>query len=199
VAPSEGGIIPEISAMPADELLPTFRYHPDPLATGSLRPDDDTPCLGCNRIRGYIYTGPVSTEKPFILEDHLYPWCIADGTAAKRFGATFCDTGMLDDIPAPARDEVEERTPGYTAWQQETWLGCCGDAAAFMGMAGAKELRERFPEAIGAVKRVLRDDFDLSGKELQEFLDSLSTESDATAYIFRCLHCGKYLAEVDQA
>ena len=67
------------------------------------------------------------------------------------------------------------------------------------GFAGAKELREQFPEAIASVKQVLRDDYELSGAELKEFLDSLSTESDPTAYIFRCLHCHKYLSYVDQA
>lgn len=182
-----------------DEILPVFRYHPDPVSTGSLKADADTPCLSCNRIRGYIYTGPAWTEKPFILDDHLCPWCIADGSAAKRFGATFCYTGTLDDLPAAVREEIEARTPGFTAWQQETWLGCCGDAAAFLGVAGAKELREKFSEALPAVREVLREEYDLSGGELNGFLDSLSAESDPSAYIFRCLHCRKYLSYVDQA
>ena len=33
--------------------LPTFRYHPDPVGTGSVKAEPDTPCLGCSRIRGY--------------------------------------------------------------------------------------------------------------------------------------------------
>ncbi len=181
-----------------DQPLPAFRYHPDPLATGNLKPDSDTPCLSCSRIRGYIYVGSVWTEKNFILEDHLCPWCIADGSAAKRFGATFNDTGTLDNLSAAVREEIETRTPGYIAWQEEVWLGCCGDGAAFLGMAGAQELREQFPDAVASVKQVLRDNFDLSGEELKEFMDSLSTESDPTAYIFRCLHCQKYLSYVDQ-
>jgi uncharacterized protein CbrC (UPF0167 family) len=181
-----------------DEALPSFRYHPDPLSTGSVETDAETPCLNCNRIRGYIYTGSVWTEKPFILEHHICPWCIADGSAAKRFGAAFNDTGSLDGISAAAREEIETRTPGFTAWQQETWLGCCDDGAAFLGLAGAKELREQFPEAIASVQKVLRDDYGLSGAELKEFLDRLSIESDPTAYIFRCLHCRKYLSYVDQ-
>jgi Uncharacterised protein family (UPF0167) len=58
---------------------PSFRYHPDPLATGSVKPEPDIPCLSCNRIRGYIYTGPVFTEKPFILEYSLCPWSLLSG------------------------------------------------------------------------------------------------------------------------
>jgi uncharacterized protein len=181
------------------EPLPAFRYHPDPLDTGSIKADADIPCLSCNRLRGYIYTGSVWTEKNFILEDRLCPWCIADGSAAKRFAATFNYTGTLDGISAAAREEIETRTPGFIAWQQEIWLGCCGDGAAFLGLAGAQELREKFPGALDSVKRVLRDEFDLSGAGLKEFLDSLSIESDPSAYIFRCLHCQKYLSYVDQA
>lgn len=91
------------------------------------------------------------------------------------------------------------RTPGYTGWQQETWLGCCGDGAAFLGAAGARELGERFVEAAGAVKEHLRDEYDLSNGALQRFFESLSVESDPTAYVFRCLHCRTYLAYIDQA
>lgn len=116
--------------------LPPFKYHPDPLATGSFRVDPDTPCLSCSRIRGYIYTGPVYTERNFILAYHLCPWCIADGSAARQFGAIFNDTGTIDDISDEARTEVETRTPGFDGWQQETWLACCGDAAAFLGASG---------------------------------------------------------------
>jgi uncharacterized protein CbrC (UPF0167 family) len=182
-----------------DEPLPSFRYHPDPLSTGSFKPDADTPCLSCNRLRGYIYTGSVWTEKNFILDDHLCPWCIADGSAARRFGATFNYTGTLDDVSDAVREEIEMRTPGFIAWQQEVWLGCCGDGAAFLGLTGAKELREQFADAAASVKRVLREDYHLAGAELEDFLNSLSTEADPTAYIFRCLHCGKYLSYVDQA
>jgi len=175
--------------MQPSEPLPTFRYHPDPLATGSVRVEPDTPCLGCSRIRGYIYTGAVFTETNFILDEHLCPWCIADGTAAKRFGATFNDE---------VRREIETRTPGFSGWQQEEWLACCGDGAAFLGVAGAKELERDFPAAIPAVKRYLLRELDLSKEVAEECFAALSKDGQPTAYIFRCLHCQKYLAYVDQ-
>src|SRR5580698_1256897 len=40
------------------EKLPSFRYHPDPLATGAVKPSDVV-CSCCQRNRGFIYTGPV--------------------------------------------------------------------------------------------------------------------------------------------
>ncbi|MCP4306259.1 MAG: CbrC family protein [bacterium] len=42
----------------SDEL-PSFRYHPDPIATGSIRPSDEAVCRRCSRNRGFIYVGPV--------------------------------------------------------------------------------------------------------------------------------------------
>ena len=67
-----------------DEPLPAFKYHPDPVATGSIKADPDAPCLACNRIRGYIYEGPAYSEKYDYLTHSLCPWCIADGSAAKE-------------------------------------------------------------------------------------------------------------------
>ena len=184
--------------MEQPERLPSFRYHPDPVATGSVRADADAPCLNCSRVRGYVYTGSVWTDKPFILTDHLCPWCIADGSAARRFGATFNDTGAVD-LPIGVREEIERRTPGYTAWQQEGWLACCGDGAAFFGPAGARELRERFPEAIAAIEGCLRDEYELSNAELRAVFETLDVRSEPTAYVFRCLHCAAYLGYVDRA
>ncbi len=184
--------------MPISEPLPAFRYHPDPISTGVFRADSDTPCLGCNRIRGYIYTGPVFTEKSFILEHHLCPWCIADGTAARLFGASFNDTGQTEGLSEPVRNEIETRTPGFNGWQQENWLACCGDGAAFQASAGAVELERDFSAAVPVVKKYLRSEFDLSKDEAEEFFEGLSKDDQPTAYVFRCLHCHKYLAYVDE-
>jgi uncharacterized protein len=180
------------------EPLPPFRCYPDPVATGVVKAEPDIPCLSCNRIRGYIYTGPVHTQKPFILEYHLCPWCIFDGSAARRFGAMFNDAGAMEDVSEEVMVEIEQRTPGFHGWQQERWLVCCDDAAAFLGSAGATELRQQFPDAIEVVENHLREDYDLSGKDLEAFVDGLQKDGQPTAYIFRCLHCRAYLAYVDE-
>jgi len=180
------------------ESLPEFKYHPDPVSTGSVRADEDTPCLSCNRLRGYVYQGPAYSEKFHYLSGCICPWCIADGSAAKQFGATFADSGTMDGVTQAIRDEIATRTPGYTAWQQEQWLSCCGDAAAYLGSAGAKELKSTFAAAMPAVREVLENDYDLSGEDLKEFLAALNKDDQPTAYIFRCLHCKQYLAAVDE-
>ena len=184
--------------MNAPEALPVFRYHPDPLATGSIIAAPDRPCLGCSRIRGYLYMGPVYTEKNFILEEHLCPWCIADGTAAKRFSASFNDAGTMEDVPDAVMEEIEKRTPGFHGWQQESWLTCCGDAAAYLGEAGAAELTRDFPGAIPSVRKYLEENYELAGKELEEFVKALRKGDQPTSFIFRCLHCQSYQAYIDQ-
>src|SRR5579864_6930514 len=88
---------------------PSSLYHPDPLATGSVEASSAS-CLACERQRGYIYGGPVYAEEEY--EEALCPWCIEDGSAASRFGATFTDIGegVPDDVPEPVLVEISRRT-----------------------------------------------------------------------------------------
>src|SRR5689334_13164402 len=123
--------------------LPSFRYHPDPIATGSIT-RAQTLCRACNQVRSYIYTGPVYAEEA--LDGALCPWCIADGTAHARFAAAFVDMagiggyGEWDAVPVPIVEEVAYHTPGFSGWQQERWWTHCADAAAFIAVVGRDEL-----------------------------------------------------------
>ena len=186
-----------ISRMPKDNL-PTFKYHPDPIGTGSVE-KSDAECACCGKARGYIYTGPAFGE-----EDHdgdICPWCIADGSAYEELGVEFHDAAAVPGTSfaeAPPVSEaiiaeVTRRTPGFTGWQQEEWFTCCDDAAAFMGRAGKEELESKYPQAIEALK----SSTDLEGEEWDEMFDSLDREGSPTAYVFKCLHCGKYGAYWD--
>src|SRR5437867_1874998 len=130
--------------------LPTFKYHPDPLATGSIE-RSEVECVCCGRERGYVYTGPVYSKEELL--DRICPWCIADGSAHTKFDAEFTDAegiGEYSPEPAVPREVIEEvvfRTPGFSGWQQERWLACCGDAAAYLGRAGRQELEVQWPDA----------------------------------------------------
>ena len=42
----------------AEQPLPHFRYHPDPVATGMLVARTDFACPVCRRSRAYAYVGP---------------------------------------------------------------------------------------------------------------------------------------------
>lgn len=178
--------------------LPAFRYHPDPVATGSVRVTDSQPCLCCSRIRGAIYDGPVYSERFHNLSGAICPWCIAEGSAAKRFGAEFSYAGALEGISAEVREELALRTPGYTGWQQEQWLCCCGEPAAYLGTAGAEELDGEFGEAKQPLVEWLMREMDSDEAEAGEFVAGLHRDGDATAYVFQCLRCGEWLAYADR-
>jgi len=167
--------------------FPVFRYHPDPVASGSVVASG-AQCACCGERRGFIYTGPAYCEED--LENALCPWCIADGTAHKKFDARFASTDELpNDVPPEAVDEIECRTPGFSGWQQERWLGCCGDAAAFLEPAGYAEIRARYPQLEGALMMYIVHELELSGAEATRFLQELDRDRGATAYIFACRHC----------
>lgn len=178
------------------EPLPSFRYHPDPVASGSVV-ESDTVCRCCLRARGHVYVGPVFADEA--LDAELCPWCIADGSAAATFHAQLTDVGrgVPDDVPAELVTEVAERTPGFTGWQQEHWLYHCAAPAAFLGRVGYAELSEH-PDALEMVVHEHDEDGWSEGQSL-EHARSLHPDGDATAYLFRCLTCGTHLAYSDTA
>ena len=171
--------------------LPTFKYHPDPVATGYVV-KADTECACCGKARGYVYTGPVYAVEEYA--ECICPWCIGDGSAHEKLNASFTDDagigggGMWDEVPEEVIDEVAHRTPGFSGWQQEQWWTHCGDAAQFIGRAGRKELEALGSQAIAAIQEStgLSD-----GPEWQEFFAALDKEDSPTAYLFRCRKCGQ--------
>jgi uncharacterized protein CbrC (UPF0167 family) len=171
--------------------LPTFKYHPDPLATGSIEASDRR-CLGCGKARGFIYKGQAYAEEELI--DAFCPWCIADGTAHEKFDAEFVDSegvggyGVWESVSEEIIAEVAYRTPGFTGWQQERWFTHCADAGEFLGRAGQKELIAHGPNAIAAIK----EEIGFEGIEWKEYFESLDSEGEPTAYVFRCRHCGAF-------
>lgn len=178
-----------------EEPLPVFRYHPDPLGTGSVVESGAT-CGCCGRARGYRYVGPVyAVDEP---GDALCPWCIDDGRAAAVFDADFTDVGgdVPEDVPASVVEVVAHRTPGYAAWQQEEWRYHCGDACAFLGPVGAAELGSLAPEARAAVVAAAGE-YGGPVDDAAAFVDTLDRDGGPTAYLFRCLHCGGSTAGCD--
>ncbi len=176
----------------AREALPTFNYHPDPIATGSIEPSD-IECVCCGKRRGFIYTGPVYAIEEYA--DCICPWCIADGSAHEKLEASFHDEAGVGGIDSEWEQvaesivkEIALRTPGFRAWQQEQWWTHCRDGARFLGRAGENELRAFGPQAIAAIQESagLED-----GPEWDEFLESLDKEGSPTAYIFKCTKCGE--------
>jgi uncharacterized protein CbrC (UPF0167 family) len=174
------------------EPLPTFKYHPDPIGTGSVVPSAAA-CRNCGRIRGHVYAGPVYAVED--LDEALCPWCIADGSAAERFAAEFTDAAGIGDggrwgnVPEAVVEEVAQRTPGFAGWQQERWWAHCGDAAAFLGRAGHRDLAGRWSAALPVIRTEAGLDADDAG--WSAYLGALDADQAPTAYVFRCLRCGQ--------
>jgi uncharacterized protein len=172
--------------------LPNFRYHPDPLATGSIERSDD-PCVCCGQTRGFVYVGPVYAVEEYV--DCICPWCIADGSAHAKLAASFTDEsgvggyGKWDEVPEAVRDEVAHRTPGFAGWQQEQWWTHCGDAGEFLGRVGSQELAGFGPEAVAAIRAA--EDVP-EGREGERFMASLKRDGSPTAYLFRWTKCGEF-------
>jgi uncharacterized protein CbrC (UPF0167 family) len=174
--------------------FPNFRYHPDPLESGSVVASE-LRCDVCGQERGYLYDGPVFAEASQVT---VCPWCIADGSAATKFDATFVDAGpWCAELPDNVVREVRQRTPGFSGWDTERWLTCHSDAMAFLGPCGAAELAEH-QEALEA----LEADALISGvsaDEIDQYVASLDSAGSPTGYLFRCLECGRTLAYSDRS
>jgi uncharacterized protein CbrC (UPF0167 family) len=169
--------------------LPKFKYHPDPVKTGSVVASDKA-CQVCGQSRGFCYAGiPYATKDLEV----VCPWCIADGSAHEKRGAEFTDRdsiggGGWEAVPTEVAEEVAFRTPGFSGWQQERWFTHCGDAAAFLGPKGRAELAELGTQAVEAIRK----ESGYKDGEWTQFYNSLDGKyGPATAYLFRCLHCGK--------
>jgi len=166
-------------------MLPKFKYHPNAYRNGTFRKCEDDKavtcqCCGCKTI--YFY------EK--VSAGCLCPNCIASGNAAKRFDCWF----VQDAETVHDKEKVEElfrRTPGYESWQGENWLACCTDFCAFLGDTSAKELRK-----MGVLEEVVADLKAHNGGYCDE---PEHLGSGVSAYLFQCLHCGKYRIWTDMS
>jgi uncharacterized protein CbrC (UPF0167 family) len=181
--------------VPDPAELPDFAYHPRPDLTGAVEAVDRV-CTCCGSARGWVYV--LGAYGPDDLRDALCPWCIADGSAAERFGVRFTDLGTSDapsDVPAQVLDTIEHRTPGFSGWQQERWLFHCGDGAAFLGAVGWEALAD-LPDAEAAVRAQVTA-WGWAPAEVEAFVGSLDVDGASTAYLFRCRHCATHLAYAD--
>ncbi len=169
--------------------MPFFRYHPNPLETEAFQiAEPPVICQCCGQPTRLSYSGPFYTVERIHV---LCPACIASGKAAEKFNGEFQDEYSLEDgVEDPdKRDELIHRTPGYHGWQQEFWRAHCKDYCAFMGYVGYRELKQ-----MGILEEILEDPFwQGSGMEPEEILEDMQNGGSVQGYLFRCLHCGKYL------
>ena len=168
--------------------LPSFRYHPDPLATGAFKEGERKNCPACGEYHTIYYA-----LRPYCEEElsHLCPTCIATGRAAQKFEAEFIQDADWQGVMDKEKDQVLFcQTPGYSSWQGEYWLSCCRDYCAYLGTVGTRELEE-----MGIAEQVLVE-YE-SRNEFQDVAEYLVKDGSMCGYLFRCLHCEQYHLWVD--
>ena len=174
--------------------LPHFRFHPDPLQSGCIT-DADLVCGVCDRARGYIYAGNCYVEEEF--EGDVCPWCIADGSAHRRFGMTFHEFTLKPGTDLAIVDEIEERTPGLASFHPVEWPWCCGLPMAYLEPAGHEQIVARHATLATTLVPQLATDHGISREQAQALFDSLQRDESPCAHVFRCLTCATLRAQID--
>ena len=164
--------------------LPVFRYHPDPIGTGMIVKSDKV-CECCEQANGLACKSPIYAAADI---ETICPWCVADGSAAKKFEGDFvCAHSLIQaGLPIEIVDEVSKRTPGYESWQEASWLACCGDACAFHGDESREYLLSLDQDGIMHLSRETRFPFDV----LMDIIAHYEPGGSPAFYRFKCRHCG---------
>ncbi|MBF0659845.1 CbrC family protein [Psychrobacter sp. NG25] len=167
-------------------ILPIFKYHPDPIATGAIEQTEEN-CECCGKSAGFRATSTI-----FSVHDiqTICPWCIADSSAAEKFSGSFSDSHLLlsDGIDKEIVREVCERTPSFISWQQERWLSHCNDACEFHGGAKRSDLEGLQNKSLD---QFLADEY-MTAESWSIILQSYNNSGDTVIYKFKCRVCGEY-------
>jgi len=184
-------IKPPSAATPASAArktaLPVFKYCPRPLETGIFKDDDTVECDCCGKETAIYYDGPFYSEDDDA--ENFCPKCIHSGKAAKKFDGSFQsdlvnDKGVTDKN---AEDELQHRTPSYTAWQSNNWPAHCDDYCSFVDYVGWPEIEE-----MGIAEKIENH----SGFD-DEALKNMRNNGSMQGYLFQCLKCGTYCVLAD--
>jgi uncharacterized protein len=173
--------------------LPTFKYHADPVRSEVVVASSGT-CICCGQARGYLYVGPAFTTHREV-RDNICPWCIADGSAARKYDAYFAgpDSLLKAGIARTIVDEVTKQTPGYFCWQSDHWQSHCNDACVYHGDATVDEMANAAPATINAWKA----EYAMKDEDGATFADGYEPRGHAGFYKFVCRHCDAVLFSWD--
>jgi len=171
--------------------FPKFKYHPDPLSTGAIKESNEV-CDCCEKERGYVYTSSLYAEEEI---EFICPWCIADGSAAKKFDGMFSDDDPLQEagVSEEVISEVCERTPGYNSWQQEVWQSHCSTACEFHGDADKDDLLALKDEALNKFLNTEMIKTDVWVNILEHY----EKGGNPAVYKFKCPECSDVIYTMD--
>jgi len=167
------------------KALPSFKYHPDPIATGAVIMQKAT-CICCALPVDHVYTASAYSTNE--IRGKICPWCISDGSAADKLSVEFLPpfAVRMCNVSDVVVDEVVRRTPGYHSWQEQTWIGHCNDACAYLGGATPDQCSSATSEAIDH----FADSFGLGSEDAFVTLMRYNPDQEISIHRFQCLHCG---------
>ena len=175
--------------------IPTFKYHRNPLETGAIILNNDGKrCSCCNSLSKYIYLEPYYSKEDISC---LCPECISNGQAHSKFDLEFQDIHGCGKVSNKSIiEELCYRTPGYCSWQQENWLSCCDDLCDFIGCLNWDKIKELKidKEIVEALNR--NEDYIKMELSLEVLIDAVNA-GDIDLCVFQCLHCKKYLVDIN--
>lgn len=162
--------------------LPQFTYLSDDF-TRNVFIQQSATCHCCGKDTEHHYNGTIYRVGDSDIT--LCPWCIHDGSAAAKYACSFndlYDEALHDAIAA----EVCERTPGYSSWQDQSWVTHCNDACVYHGDASAKDVADASAET----RQKWMSDYEMDEDSWSQMMAGYQPGGDQGVYKFVCRHCG---------
>ena len=176
-----------------DKMLPHFKYHPDPIKTGTFKTDEVVRCNCCGKKTDIYYSFYSDAKSKRV---NVSPDCVHNGNAYATFGDDINNIRYgeecADFMDKSKIEELTRCTPGYIFMQDGEWLYHCGDFCAFIGCVGWNDI-----EQMGIADEIKTYIYETYFSKAEKIIDSLINSYTVTLYLFRCLHCGKYLLNYD--
>ncbi len=178
--------------------LPKFKYHPDPVKTGSIKKSDET-CECCGKKMGYIYSGSMYGRNT---PENLCPWCISDGTAYEKYELEFASImpAVIDpnnpseiNCSEKAFNELLHKTPAFSSYQEIEWPNHCEDFCEFHGLAKVSDVKEI---SEGEKTRLFETSY-LDEEELAHLVSGEDSEELHYFLKFKCVKCGELKFQFD--
>ncbi len=144
-----------------------------------------------------MYVGPI-----YVVEDiiEVCPWCVADGSAAAKWDASF---NVIQGVPGSVPDsvvlEIKARTPGFETWEENHWLYAGSDAMVFLGeVMGREVLDEDDTSKVEACLKALQE-LNWTPEESRKVLRAVTIAGQPAIYLFQDRHTGDYAAYAENA
>ncbi len=161
--------------------LPPFTYVSDEYVKTVFVKTTST-CDCCQKESPYSYSGPIYVAGNKDIT--LCPWCIHDGSAAKKYQASFNEI-YDEELAELIVTTVREQTPGYNSWQDQCWATHCNDACVYHGDATSEDVAE----ASEQTRQQWMHDYEQDAESWSYFMRDYHPGGDQGVYKFICRHC----------